>query len=543
MSQRRGDSAQLRSPQSKKRENTARKNTADSGQPHQDIAASLPLVIVCDADAARAQRVAGEFSPQVSVIHVSRLDQLEVCCQAHSPTAVFVAAGSFEPQSGNQQALLQFLQSCGDRHPVFIYAPTNRLADEDYCELLLSGARRIIDEDSPDLLVKLRRQLHRLIRQNAPGGANGPRLQQLFAHRGFICRSQPMLGVMQRAVQAAKASRIPVLILGETGTGKQEMAQSVHRFDAERRNHPLVAINCSTITASLAESELFGHVRGAFTGAENARKGAFQRAHRGTLFLDEIGELTPQLQPKLLRVLEDGCVLPVGADNEQRVDVRVIAATNRSLIDMVAHGRFRRDLYERLNVFPIQIPPLRERPEDIAAQARYFLKKFCAPSQFGPRDFSARAMQCLLRLRWDGNTRELENVVREIVAGAPRGRVVELDDLPRRAIESLAIARPAPPLAHSAHPNGNGAHARTDAALSSDSTSDSTSDSPDEPSSEPSAEAILDRGLKLAEAMEQFERLFVARALDQNNENQTQTAQQLGISRRALFNKIRKFQR
>jgi anaerobic nitric oxide reductase transcription regulator len=164
------------------------------------------------------------------------------------------------------------------------------------------------------------------------------------------------------------------LILGETGTGKQRLAEAIHQLDAERRHKPFVTVNCAALNETLAASDLFGHRKGAYTGAEFHRPGAFRTAHGGTLLLDEFGDLPAAVQPKLLHVLQERRLVPVGEDYEHPVDVRVIAATNRPLEDMVAAGQFRADLYERLNGWVIRIPPLRERLEDLEPQARFFLE-------------------------------------------------------------------------------------------------------------------------------------------------------------------------
>ncbi|MBI3464696.1 MAG: sigma 54-interacting transcriptional regulator [Planctomycetes bacterium] len=279
-------------------------------------------------------------------------------------------------------------------------------------------------------------------------------LVSLFGEHGLIAQSLSMLGVFQRAVQAIEFSDLPVLLLGETGTGKQLLAEAVHQLDRKRSGSPCRTLNCSSISKTLAESELFGHTKGAFSGAESDRLGLFRSAHGGTVILDEIAELDLKLQPKLLRVLQEGLVLPVGSDQEQRVDVRVIAATNRPLEQMVATGRFRADLYQRLNVFPIQIPPLRERPEDLEVQARHFLsqRQKQPPLPSGGEGWgegrvtglSPRVLELLRLLPWEGNTRQLDSLMREILAHQPRGPLVELEDLPRSLLHTLADLPPRP---------------------------------------------------------------------------------------------------
>ncbi len=217
-----------------------------------------------------------------------------------------------------------------------------------------------------------------------------------------------------------------VLITGESGTGKEMVARALH-FQSPRAEEPLVVLNCGAIPENLIESELFGHVKGAFTGATAAKEGLFRAANGGTLFLDEVGELPPPLQVKLLRVLQDRKVRPVGGSTEVEVDVRVLAATNRDVESEVEAGTFREDLFYRLNVIRIEVPPLRERPEDIPVLAGYFLQKHAA-LQDRRLEFSPEAMRWLAQQSYAGNVRELENMVERGVTLAP-GRTINREDL------------------------------------------------------------------------------------------------------------------
>jgi transcriptional regulator with GAF, ATPase, and Fis domain len=206
-------------------------------------------------------------------------------------------------------------------------------------------------------------------------------------------------------------SEATVLITGESGTGKELLARLIHRH-SPRRDRPMVTVNCAAIPPNLIESELFGHVKGAFTGAMANRKGRFQTASSGTLFLDEIGELIPDTQAKLLRVIQEQELEPVGSDRREKVDVRIIAATNKDLQKAIREGEFREDLYYRIGVIPLHIPPLRERPEDISLLAGFFLKKFNAPAEVR---FSEKALEKMVRYGWPGNIRELQNLVERCV--------------------------------------------------------------------------------------------------------------------------------
>ncbi len=201
-----------------------------------------------------------------------------------------------------------------------------------------------------------------------------------------------------------------VFLAGETGTGKELFAQMIHDW-SPRHSKPMIRVNCAAFPAGLVESELFGHERGAFTGADRAREGRFEQAHEGTIFLDEIGEMPLETQAKLLRVLQDGVVDRLGGKQPVRVDVRVIAATNRDLPAAVKHGTFRADLFYRLNVFPIGLPPLRNRPDDIPILARHFLKQYGVKLGRSCKDIDEKSLERLIHYTWPGNVRELENVI------------------------------------------------------------------------------------------------------------------------------------
>lgn len=238
---------------------------------------------------------------------------------------------------------------------------------------------------------------------------------------GLLAASSLMQGVVAQARRFSNAN-VPVLVLGETGTGKELLARLVHR-SSPRRNGPFLAVNCAAIPASLMEAELFGHEKGAFTGATGERQGLFESATGGTLFLDEIGELEPQLQAALLRVLQEKTIRRVGSSTERTVDVRVVAATHRDLERMVDENRFRRDLLFRLNVACVRIPPLRDRHEDILPLARLFVQR--AATEFGLEwnGMSRSAEKSLLRHAWPGNVRELENRMQRALLEAGGARL------------------------------------------------------------------------------------------------------------------------
>jgi transcriptional regulator with GAF, ATPase, and Fis domain len=280
----------------------------------------------------------------------------------------------------------------------------------------------------------------------------------------------------------------PVLITGESGTGKELIARAIHE-NGPRKDKPFLTENCGAVPESLLESEFFGHVRGAFTGADRTRDGLFQRAHCGTLFLDEIGEMSPGLQAKLLRALQDGEVRKVGATQVERVDVRVISATNRDLKEVVEEGSFREDLYYRLNVVGVHVPPLRERREDIELLVEHFLDAACAGM---PRKrLSAAALKILLEHAWPGNVRELENEAKRLVALAD-------DNIGTELLQNLRGGAPVV--------SGGGP-----------------------------------RGLA-GQSLKELERQAIAETLKLTGGNKAETAKRLGISRRALYDKISKYE-
>ncbi len=276
-------------------------------------------------------------------------------------------------------------------------------------------ARRALDEDA------LRRENRELRRE--------------LAYGNLIGRSPNMVDLYDTIAKVAK-SDATVLITGESGTGKELVARALH-YEGARASKPFVPVNCGGLVESLLESELFGHVRGAFTGAEQPKRGLFLAASGGTLFLDEIGELPLQLQPKLLRALQDGEIKPVGGVEPTRVDVRVIAATNRDLRQAVSSGTFREDLFYRLNVITIEVPPLRDRREDVPLLAEHFADRGAVRARRARPEISDEALEWLAAQQWPGNVRELENAVERAVVLGAEGKLV-VDDFRPRTPQSAA---------------------------------------------------------------------------------------------------------
>jgi Nif-specific regulatory protein len=310
--------------------------------------------------------------------------------------------------------------------------------------------------------------------------AQPPALQEMIGQ-------SPALNELKKQIQAVAPSRTTVLISGDTGAGKELVARAIHE-QSPRGKAVFAAINCSALARGVLESELFGHVRGAFTGAHRDRQGLFEVANQGTLFLDEIGDLPLDLQPKLLRALEEGAIQPVGSTKPRRVDVRVVAATHRDLEAEVAAGRFRQDLLYRLNVFSLRVPALRERSEDIPRLAALFLERFSREQDRPHPGFTAEAATLLQTYPWPGNVRELKNEMERASLLAPTGEPIGRPHLSERLGGGDVMGQ---------------AQAGT-----------------------------------LAETMERLETLVVREALRRHDGNRTQCAKALGISRQALIAKI-----
>jgi two-component system response regulator PilR (NtrC family) len=260
---------------------------------------------------------------------------------------------------------------------------------------------------------------------------------RVFAQNNIVGHSQKIEAILEM-VRTVAPTLSTVLITGESGTGKELVARAIHEA-SQRREKPFVSINCSAFPETLLESELFGYFRGAFTGADTNKKGIFESANTGTLFLDEIGETSLTMQVKLLRVLQERVVRPLGGAVDVPVDVRIIASTNRDLKSMVAAGQFREDFFYRVSVIPIHVPPLRSRPDDIEPLARHFLQKFALQNGKALRDFDRPALDALKRYAWPGNVRELENALERAVAvSGESDTVVRIEHLP----ESVTGAAP-----------------------------------------------------------------------------------------------------
>jgi two-component system response regulator HydG len=318
------------------------------------------------------------------------------------------------------------------------------------------------------------------------------RLREDFDLGKIIGRSRAMKELLEMVAMIAP-SEATVLISGESGTGKELIARAIHH-NSPRREYPLVVVNCAALTDTLLESELFGHEKGAFTGADRRREGRFMQADGGSLFLDEIGETSAAMQAKLLRVLQEKEIQRVGGEETLPVDVRVLAATNRDLLQAVESGQFREDLFYRLNVVALEIPPLRERHDDIPLLAQHFLGKFAEKNRKDVKGFTPQAMDLLLKYEWPGNVRELENAVERAVILLTGDHVTE-KQLPMTITRALEDEPPAP----------------------------------------------SQQDLSRTRPLEEIEKDAILAALEAAGGNKSEAARRLGITRKTLHKKLKRY--
>jgi DNA-binding NtrC family response regulator len=374
------------------------------------------------------------------------------------------------------------------RPPVAVVALTAQGTVRDAVEALRIGAADVLGK--PFHVSALEQSLGRLLAHEAPRSGRGRPTPGVA-----VIGDHPAMRLVLDRVEQIADTDASVLIRGETGTGKEVVARLIHGA-SQRRAGPFVAVNVSAIPEALAESELFGHVRGAFTGADKARTGRFVAAHGGTLFLDEIGEMPRAVQVKLLRALQEREVTPVGASEPVPIDVRVVAATHRDLEGMIEEGTFREDLFYRLDVVPIEIPPLRERRQDIPALAEHFRADVNAREGRSVPGFALDVIQRLGAYEWPGNVRELENLVERLVVVASN-RMVVINDLP--------------------------AHLRTTVVDLENATLD-----------------LPESGVDLRIFLTQLEERLIAQALERTGGNKNRAAELLGMNRTTLVEKLRR---
>ena len=388
---------------------------------------------------------------------------------------------------------IDLFEDLEDRSTIETILITGHASVESAVDALRLGASDYLTK--PVNLQRLKAVLSRVPKSGelrAEIGALRDELRRLGRFGRLVGRSSPMQEVYDKIARVAP-TEATVLLLGESGTGKEIVARTIHEL-SRRRKQPFLAINCGAISPNLIENEMFGHERGSYTGADRQHKGYFEQADGGTLFLDEITETPMSLQSKLLRALQEGEIRPVGATSSKHVNVRIVAATNRNLEDEVKAGRFREDLYYRLKVFPIRLPPLRERREDIPLLAAHFLQRYAEEIGKPVGGFSQQALELMVGYNWPGNVRELQNEVQRLVIQLEPGAFAtpELLSLRIRQVEGLVMR------------------------------------------------AGVAKGT-LKDMMETVEKFFLLEALRDHGNNKTNAAKSLGITREGLHKKLRQY--
>ncbi len=385
----------------------------------------------------------------------------------------------------------------GLSHPPVCILMTAFGSEELAVEAIKCGADDYIPKGGM-LIENLEKKISRALKLQSLEEENKALKRQLgnqFRLSGIIGASEIMGRVFETVEQVAPTTAT-VLILGESGTGKELIAKAIHQA-SHRAHHPMVTVHCAGLSPTLLESELFGHEKGAFTGAHERRMGRFEKANGGTLFLDEIGEIDASIQIKLLRILGERSFERVGSTKTQQVDVRLLAATNKDLLKMMKEGKFREDLYYRLRVIEIRLPALRERASDVPALAQAFLKEYAAQNGKKVTEFSKPALNALMQYSWPGNVRELRAAIEHAMVFA-RGRVVDVGDLP-----SSATMRPS--------------------------------------ESDPTTPVFVEHAPDTL-SVEENEKRLMAQALKRTKGNRTEAAKLLDISRRTLHRKMKRFQ-
>ncbi|MGQ9371913.1 acetoacetate metabolism transcriptional regulator AtoC [Azospirillum sp. A39] len=461
----------------------------------------FPLALVVDDDEAIREMLAMVLKKEgFEVVSGADGGEAVAAFAAHRPDVVLMDIRM--PRMGGLQALSEIR---GIDRSAAVILMTAYAEVETAVQAVKNGAfdYMIKPFDLAEVMLLVRRALH-MRGMRADIAALHRALSASYRTDRILTNSPRMRELLQTITKVAR-SNATALVTGESGTGKELVAAAIH-YNSPRADGPFVKVNCAAVPEGLLESEFFGHEKGAFTGAVARRRGCFEQADHGTLFLDEIGDISPGLQVKLLRVLQEREFQRVGGSDPIRADVRVVVATNRDIEDLVRRGLFRQDLYFRLNVVSLRTIPLRERPEDIRLLSSHFLQRFAAENGIEVTGFDDQAMDCLLRYGWPGNIRELSNAVERavVMSTAP---LIFPEDLPEPiACRPADVAEPGEPAAAA----GGGV------------------------GTEP-------EGGSLRTMISRYEARVIAEALQRNGGNRMRTAQELGISRRSLLYKLQEY--
>jgi DNA-binding NtrC family response regulator len=467
-------------------------------------------ILIGDWDRERANRILSLFIADLEVEVVESPPEVFSFVQNRHPALVIFPLRWTLPGMTQEKSigfnLIRSLEDLPFRPKLILFDDRlHSLTNPEYCFPFLKGAVSLLDENDPGFLNELKKKAIESVAWQPKMGKERRRVS--FEEFGLVGESKAMRSMREFIRNAAYLSTLPVLLSGPSGTGKEVMAQAIQRLDQKRAAAPFIVVNCSAISGMLAESEFFGHKRGAFTGADRDRPGYFRAAQGGVLFLDEISELDLKLQPKLLRVLQEGRVLPVGYEIEQAVDVRVIAATNKDLTALVSQGGFRMDLYQRLNVLSFSLPELKRRKEDIQSLVGFFIKKYQNCYRGRIEGVHPRVFDLLQTLDFEGNVRELENIVRKTLFKKSSGEIIEMGDLPSELLKQAV--------------------------------------SPESAGRDEIVEAYLfeklKKGASFSEVMAWCEKVILKRALDETSGSRSKMAGLLKMTLRTLFNKMHRY--
>ena len=439
------------------------------------------------------ERGRSEMLSDFDAIEVPNLAEASAALSKEEFDCVLVSG---EAPAGYAMDALEILQAVDPALPVVFWNPAMSAAEA--VRLVRAGARNCLGRG--DALETLRDCLEDALEERRGRKRAAERAAKSELWRSILVGDSRAMQSVVETIRLIGGRRCTVLITGETGTGKEMAARALH-LASPRAGQPMVAVNCSALPENLLETELFGHVKGAFTGAIQNRVGRFEQAHKGTLFLDEIGDMPLELQPKLLRVLQDREIQRIGSSETMKVDVRVIAATNMNLLERVRQGKFREDLYYRLNVAPLDMPPLRKRDTDIGPLVEHFVKKICQLEDVPVKKVTPEALSRLRSCSWPGNVRQLENTVEMAVAMSGDREVLFTGDFGLGPAGSMKVIP-------------------FETATISFPTFESTN---------------------FAMAVSQFERTMLEQALQKTAGNKTAAAEVLGLKRTTLIMKLRTF--
>jgi len=482
------------------------------------LAERNPLVVCCvsrDDQCTTLLETLKEYDPVLVEAGLITADQFR--CHEHDKVAI-VELRDFALATPQLRAIRQFREAQFD---TIAYAPGSRgWSAAMLAQLLLAGANTVLDSTQANAPEQLQMHVRRCLSDHAESRTQRSALRRQMQELGIVGDSPQTISLFGNVVRISRLCDVPVLICGETGTGKELIARAIHSLDAKRRASPFLPVNCAALSSSLFESELFGHRRGAFTGADRDRRGLIRSSEGGVLFLDEIGELDLSLQAKLLRVLQEGRLIGVGEDRETPFDVRIIAATNESLPDMIARGAFRADLYHRLSVINLNLQPLRERRDDLPALISHFINKHLVLSGTSSVDVSAEFVEALASLTLPGNVRQLENLVRRAMLAKSEHSPLRLGDLPQEVwleLTGQTISEPTvvPALVSEPH-NANMIAAEVFRICSAERRT-------------------------LPHLLEEIERLVLTSAIEALHGDMTKAGDVLGLKPRTLYNKRHKF--